>query len=177
MVKQLDHFDHTKHATPAHLRQEKDCNGLQVTALHIPVTKSASKGKDVSWAQQNRPTDPCEGLKNHMQINKLPSNGHLFAYKCKSRHHPLTKKAFISHLAQAARDAGEDPLQGHGIQIGSTLKYLLCGISLETVKVIGWWASDAFILYLWKHAQILALYLQVIPELHHAIATSTMRVH
>jgi len=176
-VKQLDHFDHTKHATLAHLRQEKDRNGLQVTVLHIPVTKSASEGEDVSWAQQNGLTDPCEGLENHMQINKPPSNGHLFAYKWKSRHRPLTKKAFISRLAQAARDAGEDPLQGHGIWIGSTLEYLLCGVSLETVKVTGRWASDAFILYLRKHAQILAPYLQAIPELHHAIATSTMCVH
>ena len=88
----------------------------------------------------------------------------------------LTKKTFISRLAQAARDAGEDPLQGHGIRIGSTLKYLLHGISMETVKVIGQWASDVFILYLWKHAQVLAPYLQAFPELHHAIATSTMHV-
>ena len=176
-VKRLDLFDPTKHATPAHLRQEKDHNGLQVTVLHILVTKAAPEGEDISWAQQNGPTDPCEGLKNHMQINKPPSNGHLFTYKWKSRHRPLTKKAFISHLAQAAQDAGEDPLQSHGIWIGSTLEYLLRGISLETVKVIRQWASNAFIIYLQKHAQILAPYLQVIPELHHAIATSTMHVH
>jgi hypothetical protein len=111
-----------------------------------------------------------------MQINKPPSNGHLFAYKWKFGHRPLTKKTFIGRLAQAVQDAGEDPLQGHGIQIGSTLEYLLRGISMETVKVIGWWASDAFILYLRKHAQVLAPYLQAFPELHHAIATSTMHV-
>jgi hypothetical protein len=111
-----------------------------------------------------------------MQVNKPPSSGHLFAYRWKSGHRPLTKKTFISCIAQAARDTGEDPLQGHGIQIGSTLEYLLRGISLETVKVIGRWASDAFILYLQKHAQILAPYLQAFPELHHAVATSTMHV-
>jgi len=44
-VKQLDHFDHTKHATLAHLRQEKDRNGLQVTVLHIPVTNQPPKVK------------------------------------------------------------------------------------------------------------------------------------
>src|ERR1700733_10600688 len=114
-VKRLDHFDRTKHATPANLRQEKDHNGLQVTVLHLPFTKAAPEGEDISWAWQNGPTNPCEGLENHLQVNKPPSSGHLFAYRWKSGHCPLTKKTFISHLAQAARDAGEDPLQGHGI--------------------------------------------------------------
>jgi hypothetical protein len=90
---------------------------------------------------------------------------------------PLTKKTFINRLAQAASDAGEDPLQGHGIWIGATLKYLLHGVSVETMKIIGWRASNGFTLYLQKHAQILVPYLQAFPELHHTIITNTMCVH
>jgi hypothetical protein len=101
-VKQLDHFDHTKHATLANLRQEKGHNRLQVIAHHLPITKAASEGENISWAQQNGPTDSCESLENHMQVNKPPSNSYLFAYKWKSGHCPLTKKTFISRLAQAA---------------------------------------------------------------------------
>jgi hypothetical protein len=175
-VKRLDGFDPTKHVTPANLRQEEDRNGLQVTVLHLPFTKASSEGEDVSWARQNGPTDPYEALENHMQVNQPPLDGHLFAYKWKSGRRPLTKKTFINRLAQAARDAGEDPLQGHGIRIGSTLEYLLRGVSVETMKVIGRWASDAFTLYLRKHAQILAPYLQASPELHHAFITNTMQV-
>ncbi|KAF8223695.1 hypothetical protein L208DRAFT_1426004 [Tricholoma matsutake] len=108
----------------ANLRQEKDDNGLYVTVLHLPFTKASSEGEDVSWAWQNGPTDPYEDLENHMWVNQPPLD------------------------AQAAQDTGEDPLQGHGIWIGSTLKYLLHGISMETMKVIRQWAGDAFTLYL-----------------------------
>ena len=57
-------------------------------------------------------------------------------------------------------------LLGHGIRIGSVLEYLLCGVPFDVVKAIGRWASDAFRLYLRKHAQILALYMQADPALH-----------
>jgi hypothetical protein len=52
----------------------------------------------------------------------------------------------IEHLTKAARDAGLDPLQGHGICIGATLEYLLRGVPFDVVKVMGRWASDAFII-------------------------------
>jgi len=87
------------------------------------------------------------------------------------------KKTFISQLAYAAHDAGEEPLQGHGIQIGATLEYLLCGVPFKTMKVLGHWASDAFLLYLHKHAQILTPYLQATPELHLAVVQGTMHIH
>jgi hypothetical protein len=173
----LDRIDPAKHVTPANLTDEKDRNGLQVTVLHLPCAKSSREGKDVSWACQHGPTDPYNALENHMQINQPPTMAHLFAYKAKSGYCPLTKKTFIPHLAQAAHDAGEEPLQGHSIWIRATLKYLLHGIPFETMKVLGHWASDAFHLYLCKHAQILTPYLQAIPELHLAVIQGTMRVH
>ncbi|KDQ16959.1 hypothetical protein BOTBODRAFT_73190, partial [Botryobasidium botryosum FD-172 SS1] len=67
---------------------------------------------------------------------------------------------FLQALADAAKRAGLEPMQGHGIRIGSTLMYLLQGLSFEAVKTIGRWASDAFRLYLRKHTQILAPYIQ-----------------
>ena len=175
-VNRLDAFDPTKHVTPKDLRGEEDQNGLCVTVLHLPCTKTSSEGEDVSWARQHGPTDPYEALENHTRINEPPANGHLFAYKWKSGYRPLTKRAFVNRLAEAARAAGEEPLQGHGIRIGSTLEYLLRGVPFETMKIIGRWASDAFHLYLRKHAQIMAPYLQASPELHLAIANNAMRI-
>lgn len=110
-----------------------------------------------------------------MRINWPPANGHLFMYKWKSGHRPLTKKAFISRLAHALRAAGEEPLQGHGIRISATLEYLLWGVSFEAMKAIGRWGSDTFPLYLQKHAQILAPYLQASPQLQAAIIDTTFR--
>ena len=80
----------------------------------------------------------------------------------------------LAVLSKAALGCHLDPLQGHGIRIGSTLEYLLRGVPFEVVKVKGRWASDAFLLYLRKHAQILAPYMQADPVLHEAFTRLTM---
>jgi hypothetical protein len=50
-VMRLDSFDATRHSTLANLRQEKDCNGQQVTILHIPYTKALVLESPVqSWS-------------------------------------------------------------------------------------------------------------------------------
>ena len=77
-------------------------------------------------------------------------------------------------MAVAARAAGLDPHQGHGICIGSMLEYLLRGMPFKVMKVEGWWASDAFLVYLTKHAQILAPYMQAVPEVHENFIRLTM---
>ncbi|KAF8958928.1 hypothetical protein BDZ97DRAFT_1667759, partial [Flammula alnicola] len=58
--------------------------------------------------------------------------------------------------------------------IGSTLEYLLRGVPFEVMKVKGRWASDAFIKYLTKHSQILAPYMQAVPELYALFIKLTM---
>lgn len=126
------------------------------------------------WAKQNGPTDPEDALENHFRVNNPPDNHHLFAYRFKSGHRPLTKSKFIDRLATAARAAGLDPLQGHGIRIGSTLEYLLRGMPFDVMKAKGRWASDAFLLYLRKHALIMAPYIQAVPIVHDAFVRYTM---
>ena len=110
-------------------------------------------------------------LKSKYDIKAL---GHLFAYHHKNGHRPLTKSKFLTELAKAARAAGLEPLQGHGIRIGSTLEYLLRGVPFDVMKVKGCWSSDAFTLYLRKHAQILAPYIQAVPAIHDTFARLTM---
>jgi hypothetical protein len=46
-------------------------------------------------------------------------------YRANRTCRPLTKNKFLERVAGAAHAAGLDPLQGHGIRIGSTLEYLL----------------------------------------------------
>jgi len=89
-------------------------------------------------------------------------------------HRPLTKTKFLERIAKAARDANLEPLQGHGIRIGSTLEYLLRGVPFEAMKVQGRWASDAFLLYLRKHALIMAPYIQASPAIHETFLRYTM---
>lgn len=166
-VPRLDAFSPASHITPSNLRKDANRNGVEVTVLHIPRTKAAPiDGEDVYWARQHGLSDPYQALENHLLINNPPADHHLFAYRYKGSFKPLTKHSFIRRLAKAARDAGEDPLQGHGIRIGATLEYLLRGVPLEAMKVLGRWASDAFALYLRKHAQVMAPFVQANPQLH-----------
>ena len=173
-MRRLTDFNPLNHVKRTDLDHTRDRNGLPVVNLHIPKTKTSASGETVSWSWQEGPSDPESALDNHFRINDPPPGIHLFAYRHKDGHRPLTKSKFISRLAQAARAAGEDPLQGHGIRIGSTLEYLLRGVPFEVMKVQGHWASNAFTLYLRKHGQILAPYLQAAPALHQDFLQLTM---
>lgn len=173
-VSTLTAFKADCHIKPSDISTEHDRNGLKSTAFQLPQTKTSIHRESVSWSRQNNDTDPERALSHHLALNQPPQNGPLFAYKYKNTHHPLTKLAFIKALATAATKAGLNPMQGHGICIGSMLKYLLQGVPFEVVKVKGRWASNAFLIYLTKHAQILAPYMQAQPELHAEFVHITM---
>jgi len=174
VVKRLDAFNASTHVKPSDMRVEQDRNGLKSTVFFIPRTKTSVHGEDVSWSRQDGPTDPETALNHHLSKNCPPPDGPLFAYQHKDKHKPLTKAKFIEVVAKAARAAGLDPRQGHGIRIGSTLEYLLRGTPFDVMKVKGRWASDAFQVYLTKHAQILAPYMQAAPEIQTNFIRLTM---
>ncbi|KIJ09687.1 hypothetical protein PAXINDRAFT_87109 [Paxillus involutus ATCC 200175] len=173
-VKTLLSFDPLSHIKPSDIRMERDHQGNAITNIHLPKTKSAPNGEDINWARQNGPSDPQAALENHQRVNCPPSNGPLFAYRNSKTHKPLTKNKFLSVLASALKAAGRPPLQGHGIRIGSTLEYLLRNVPFDVVKVKGRWASDAFLVYLRRHAQILAPYMQAQPSLHKSFLRLTL---
>lgn len=154
MVPRLDAFSPSSHVTSANLQVDRNPGGLEVTVLHIPSTKATPlEGEDVFWSHHPGPTNPYAALENHLRINCPTESHHLFAYRHKGQLGPLTKYAFIKRLVSAARLAGLEPLQGHGIRIGATLFYLLSGMPIEVMKVMGRWSSDAFLRYLRKHAK------------------------
>ena len=165
-VPTLTAFKADSHVKPSDVTSECDRNGLESTAFQLPQTKTSIHGESMSWSKQNSDTDLEKALTHHLLVNQPPQNGPLFTYQYKNTHHPLTKSTFIKTLATAATKAGLKPMQGHGICIGSTLEYLLRGVPFEVVKVKGRWASNAFLIYLTKHAQILAPYMQAQPEVH-----------
>ncbi|KIK76934.1 hypothetical protein PAXRUDRAFT_168349, partial [Paxillus rubicundulus Ve08.2h10] len=162
----LDSFNSSLHVKPSDITHKTDQGGLRVTNFHLPRMKLALLSKDVSWVQQQGPSDPQATLLNHITVNDPPLNGHLFAYKHKGSHHPLTKSKFTTTLSSVAKRAGIKPIQGHGVWISSTLKYLLCNVPFDVVKIKGHWVSDTFLVYLCHHTQILAPYIQVSPPFH-----------
>ena len=101
-------------------------------------------------------------------VNNPPKHGSLFAFRTASGHSPLTKLRLLNTLKRAADKAWLTPLKGHSIRVGAKLEYLLRGTPFDVVRATGRWASDSFILYLRKHAQILARFLEQQPLVHDA---------
>ena len=163
-VRTLNSFSPTSHVTRQHLSYDQDQSSFIVTVLHLPRTKTArSDREDVYWALQDGDTNPTVALAQHLLVNQPSEASHLFAYKATNTHRPLTKLKFLERVEAAAHAAGLEPLQGHGIRIGSTLKYLLRGVPFDVMKTKGRWAGDSFQLYLRKHAVIIAPYIQAAP--------------
>lgn len=148
-------------------------NGLPVTTLRLPWTKCSPDGESVFWARQDGPTDPEAALAAHFAVNNPGPDDALFAWRAQNGLRPLTRKEFLARFQSAATAAGVGPLKAHGIRIGGVLEYILRGVSLETVKTMGRWASDAFQLYLRQHAAILAPFIQSTPA-HDAFTRITM---
>ncbi|KAJ7648789.1 hypothetical protein DFH06DRAFT_1423530, partial [Mycena polygramma] len=165
-VRTLTSFDPSIHVKPSDVSDVVDRNNLQQTNFALPRTKSAPEGESVYWAEQNGPTDPKSAFRNHLAVNSPPANHALFSYLHGSGRRPLTKSAFRKRIADAFKSADIPFIHVHGIRIGSTLEYLLRGIPMDVMKAKGRWASDAFTIYLRRHAQIMAPYMQAEPQLH-----------
>lgn len=159
-------FTPAAHVKPADIRLDSDRNGLVVKVVHLPKTKSApADGEDIYFATQAGPSDPWTALHQHLQLNTPPHHAHLFAYRSNSGLKPLTRSAFLKRLNEAATALSLGHMKGHSIRIGGTLEFLLRGVPFEVVKSLGRWSSNAFVLYLRKHAVILAPYIQSHPVL------------
>lgn len=164
-VPTLRGFDPSVHVKVGDMRNEKDRNGFEVTVFRLPRTKVSITGEEVFWAAQSGVVDPQAALANHLTINEPSSTDALFSWKHHAGTQPLTKNQFLKCLQSASDRLRGDSLKGHGIRIGGTLEYLLRGVPFESVKTMGRWSSDAFLIYLRRHAVILAPYLQDRPVL------------
>ncbi|KAF5320261.1 hypothetical protein D9611_011256 [Ephemerocybe angulata] len=137
-----------------------------VTTFWLPSTKTKPEGESTQWAAQEGPCDARAALLNHFAVNNPAMNVHLFSWRNDSGDvRPLTSSAFLKRVNAALEDVGEPPIQGHCLRIGGVLEWLLRGRSFEVVKVMGWWSSDAFLVYIRRQAAILAPYIQAYPVL------------
>jgi hypothetical protein len=164
-VPSLDGFDPAIHIKRSDVREKQDRHGHLVTQFTLPRTKCSKDGEDVYCAAQPSTVNPIAELNNQFAINDPPADAHLFAYRHGNSHRPLTKRTFINRINTIASSQGLPSLKGHGIRIGGTLEYLLRRVPFDVVKLMGRWSSEAFVLYLWKHAVIMAPYLQGSPVL------------
>ena len=86
----------------------------------------------------------------------------------------MTRSIFLTRINKIVTEKGIQKLSGHGIRVGSTLEYLLRGVPFDVVKAKGRWQSEAFKLYLRKHAQIMAPYMQADPKAYETFVRYAM---
>ena len=175
-VKNPKSFDPNIHVKVSNVRYGVlDKNKVEVTAIFIPWTKVArEKGEDIFWAKQHDIVDPESALANHMKVNNPPPEAHLFAYKYRKGHRPMTRNSFLQRINKIVDEKGLNKRPGHGIRVGSTLEYLLRGVPFPVVKAKGRWQSDAFKGYLRNHAQIMAPYMQAVPGTYETFIANAM---
>lgn len=107
-------------------------------ALTVPKTKSnPTNGEDLYWAKQVGGNNPESMLKRHLELNNPDVNFHLFGYANQKKKIPFTKRTFLNCMSKATSSTNLKLFPGHSIRIGSTLKYLLCGLPFDIVKVKG----------------------------------------
>ncbi|OJA21464.1 hypothetical protein AZE42_12564 [Rhizopogon vesiculosus] len=137
-VPTLSSFDPNIHVKLADTHVERDRNNLEMRVFTYHGPKR--RGKEKTHLSRSRMDPQTRG--------SSPASPAIILS-------PSDEAKFVARLAQAAKATGMNPLQGHGIRIGSTLEYLLRDIPSEVVKTKGRWATDAFQLYLRKYAQIM----------------------
>lgn len=160
-------FSPAVHLTPVNVSESTDRDNNSVIVLHVPRTKcSQVHGEDIYFATQPGLADPRRALERQLEVNMPTATSHLFAYKgSKGKLLPLTRDKFLGRLKSAAAAASVRLPPGHSIRIGSTTEYLLRGVPFDVMRAKGRWASDAFLKYLRKHAEIMAPYIQANPAL------------
>ncbi|KZV78242.1 hypothetical protein EXIGLDRAFT_53573 [Exidia glandulosa HHB12029] len=168
-------FSPERCVTSKDLRHTQDEHGNNISILHIPVTKvQPIAGEDIYWGPRSDSVDASAALARQAAVNCPSQDDHLFAYRDKhNKTKPLTKTVFLTRLKAAAAAAGVSLPPGHSICVSSTTYYLLHGLSFEATRVKGRWAGNSFILYLRRHAEIMAPYLQDRPSVHADVLSRT----
>lgn len=168
-------FSPQRCVTVNNLHHTQDQAGNPISVLHIPETKmSPITGEDLYWGPRSDSSDASSAIRDHLSINSPPPNAHLFAYRdAKGRPKTLTRTVFLARLKTAAASAGVVFPPGHSIRVSSTTHYLLNGLSFDAMRVKGRWAGNSYTLYLRRHAEIMAPYLQENPAVHSDILRRT----
>ncbi|KZV90554.1 hypothetical protein EXIGLDRAFT_770703 [Exidia glandulosa HHB12029] len=158
-------FSATRCVTPSNVRHTQDEYGNPISILHLPTTKvEPVSGEDIYWAPRADSADASAALARHLAANTPAHDSHLFSYRDRlGKLKTLTRTAFLTRLKAAALSAQVPLPPGHSIRVSSTTYYLLHGLSFDAMRVKGRWASNSFTLYLRRHAEIMAPYLQERP--------------
>jgi hypothetical protein len=117
--------------------------------LRLPRTKTHHHGQDIVLVDQRFPINPISLLKNHLRVNKIPSNSPIFSYITEDGLRTLTKTTLLQRCNQIWQPLGYPHTTGHCFRIGGTTELLIAGTPPDVVKATGRWSSESFLRY-WR---------------------------
>ena len=142
----------------------------QACILHLPVTKTHRHGQDVVLVDQEAPINPITLLKNHIRLNNVRRDAHLFSYTVPSGTASLTKNRFLQRCNEIWSKLGYPRTTGHSFCIGGTTELLIAGTPPDIVRVTGRWSSESFLRY-WRSLE------DIVPAHIRNLHTSRRRGH
>lgn len=134
--------------------------------LHLPNTKMGGRhGEDVILSRQDH-IDPIKALTLHHATNFSSSSQSIASYRSASGSITvLTQRKFLGRINAILRQNKFPVISGHCFRISGTTHLLLAGIPPDIVKILGRWASDAFLRY-WRHIELIApLYIEFLAPI------------
>ena len=121
----------------------------QSCIFHLPRTKTHHNGQDIVLVDQCSPINPIFLLKNHLRVNNIPKDEHIFSYTSADHLVSLTKSFFLQRCNTVWHLLGYPRATGHCFRIGGTTELLIAGTPPDVVKVTGRWSSESFLRY-WR---------------------------
>jgi hypothetical protein len=142
-------------ALPARSDFKRSVRNPQSCILHLPCTKTHRHGQDVILVDQRAPINPISLLKNHIRVNNVPLDVHIFSYTSIDGHPSLSKTLFLQRCNEIWALLGYPRTTGHCFRIGGTTELLVAGTPPDVVKATGRWSSESFLRY-WRSLDALA---------------------
>ena len=129
-------------------------SGGRALLVHLPWDKvNKHRGRTLRFVPMpsSVKANPFAALANHVRLNGTQRGRHLFNYIGRDgQRRNLTRGALVHKFNEIILDAGfHVPILGHAFRIGGATAMLLAGLPPDTVKVLGEWRSDAYLLY-WR---------------------------
>ena len=140
---------------PTHSDFKRSLHNPQSCLLHLPHTKTHRHGQDIVLFDQHFPINPISLLKNHIRINHVPSNQHIFSYLSTSGLRSLSKSRFLRRCNSIWSTLVYPRTTGHCFHIGGITELLIAGTPPDVVKATGQWSSESFLRY-WHSLDVLA---------------------
>ena len=127
----------------------------QSCILHLPHTKTHRHGQDVVLVDQRAPINPITLLKNHLRVNGVHTDEHIFSFTSRDGRQSLRKDPFLKRCNTIWASLGYPRATGHCFRIGGTTELLIAGTPPDVVKATGRWSSESFLRY-WRSLDALA---------------------